>query len=133
MEASAMALTVEAALIKKQFKSPDEVRPFEQNMGRSTIVEIGGRMIGRSVCEPGWRWSDHVKPITQTDSCESLHLGMIMSGRMLVTMDDGRQLELAEGDVFEIPPGHDAEVLGVTACELIDFGGITEYAKPPGG
>ncbi|MBK5229829.1 MAG: cupin domain-containing protein [Thermoleophilia bacterium] len=128
-----MALNVEAALTKKQFSSPDEVRPFEQDMGQAAMVEIGGRMIGRGVYQPGWRWSEHVKPIAHTDSCEVLHLGMVMAGRMRVTMDDGKQIEIAEGDVFEIPPGHDAEVLGDTACELIDFGDITEYAKSSGG
>ncbi|MBI4897106.1 MAG: cupin domain-containing protein [Actinobacteria bacterium] len=125
-----MALTVEAALTKKQFGSPDEVRPFANGMGQATMLEIGGRMVGRSRCEPGWRWSQHVKPIAGTDSCETLHLGMIVSGSMRITMDDGRTLEVTEGDVFEIPPGHDAEVLGDEPCELIDFGDITEYAKP---
>lgn len=127
-----MALTVEAALTKKQFGSPDEVRPFEQDMGQTSMVEIGGRMIGRSVFEPGWCWSQHVKPIAQTDSCESLHLGMILTGAMRVTMTDGRKLDLTAGDVFEIPPGHDAEVLGDEPCELIDFGDLTEYARPGG-
>lgn len=127
-----MALTVEAALAQKQFSSPDEVRQFTQDMGRTELLEIGGRMVGRSTCEPGWKWSMHIKPITQTDTCEAFHLGMILSGEMRIEMSDGRQTILRTGDVFEIPPGHDAEVLGDEACVLVDFGDIAEYAKPPG-
>lgn len=126
-----MALTVQPMLVRKRFAEPDEVRPYAEDMGRVELVEIGGRMVGHSVCKPGWRWSKHVQPIAQTDSCEFLHLGMVLEGRMRITMDDGQQMEIGPGDVVEIPPGHDAEVIGDTTCELIDFGDITEFAKPP--
>ncbi|MFY9488074.1 MAG: cupin domain-containing protein [Solirubrobacterales bacterium] len=125
-----MALTVEAALTCRQFDMPDETRLFLDDMGRAEMIEIGGRMVARTTCEPGWRWSDHLRPIAQTKSCKSLHLGTCIAGEMRIIMDDGEQMEIRAGDVFEIPPGHDAEVIGSEACVILDFGDIAEYAKP---
>jgi quercetin dioxygenase-like cupin family protein len=117
-------------LAVKRFDSPDETREFKDGMGRAEIVRIGDRTASRSTFKPGWKWSLHVKPIAQTDSCEVFHLGMMQSGRMRVTMDDGQTIELGPGDVCAIPPEHDAEVLGDAECVLIDFGDMAEYAKP---
>lgn len=112
----------------KNFDAPDETRPFEGN-GKADVVQLGGRTIGRATFEPGWRWSENVKPIAQTDSCQVSHLGYILSGRMRVFMDDGAQGEAGPGDVFAIPPGHDAEVVGDQPCIALDFGEYAEYAK----
>ena len=112
----------------KSFDSPDEVRQFEGN-GKADVVMVGGKAIGRGTFEPGWRWSENVKPIAGTDSCQVSHLGYVMSGRMKVMMDDGSQQEVGPGNVVAIPPGHDAEVVGNEACVMIDFGEFGEYAK----
>jgi uncharacterized cupin superfamily protein len=117
-----------ASLELKSFDSPDEVREFE-GKGKADVVNVGGRTIGRGTFEPGWRWSENVKPIAGTDSCEVSHFGYVVSGRMRVTMDDGAESELRAGDVIAIPPGHDAEVVGDEPCVLLDFGEIDEYAK----
>jgi hypothetical protein len=47
---------------------------------------------------------------------------------MKVVMDDGTELELAPGDLVDIAPGHDAEVVGDEACVFIDFGDVSNYA-----
>ena len=112
----------------KSFDNPDETRPFEGN-GRAEVVNLGGRAIGRGTFEPGWRWSENVKPIAQTDSCEVSHLGYCLSGRMKIFMDDGGEAEVGPGDVAAIPPGHDAEVIGDEPCVLVDFGEFGDYAK----
>jgi hypothetical protein len=112
----------------KSFESPDEVRPFEGN-GKADVVNVGGRAIGRATFEPGWRWSENIKPIAQTDSCQVSHLGYCISGRMKVVMDDGTEGECGPGDVVAIPPGHDAEVVGDEPCVFIDFGEFGDYAK----
>ena len=112
----------------KSFESPDEVRPFE-GKGKADVLDIGGRVVGRTSLEPGWRWSRNVKPIAGTDSCQVSHLGYCLSGRMKVIMDDGSESELSSGDVVAIPPGHDAEVVGDEPCVFIDFGEFGEYAK----
>jgi hypothetical protein len=112
----------------KSFESPDETRPFE-GKGHADVVEVAGRTIGRGTFEPGWRWSENVKPIAGTDSCQVSHLGYCLSGRMKVIMDDGSEMEVGPGEVAAIPPGHDAEVVGDEACVFVDFGEFGDYAK----
>jgi hypothetical protein len=112
----------------KNFDSPDETRPFE-GKGQAYVLNIGGHTVGKAVFEPGWRWSVNIKPIAGTDSCQVSHLGMILSGQMRVMMDDGTEAVGGPGDVFALPPGHDAEVIGDEACVVVDFGEISEYAK----
>ena len=118
-----------AGMETKRFDAPDETRPFESN-GRVELVTLGGREIGKAIFEPGWRWSEHVKPIAQTESCKFAHLGYVLSGRMRVYMDDGSKGEIGPGDVFSIAPGHDAEVVGDEPCVMIDIGDEdANYAK----
>ena len=117
-----------AAAEVKNFDSPDETRPFE-GKGKADVVELAGKTIGRAVFEPGWRWSENVKPIAGTDSCEVSHLGYCISGRMKIFMDDGAEVEAGPGDVFAIPPGHDAETVGDEPCVALDFGEFGDYAK----
>jgi hypothetical protein len=112
----------------KNFDSPDEVRPFE-GKGQAEVLNIGGKVVGKATFEPGWKWSDNVKPIAGTDSCQVSHLGYVLSGRMRVYMDDGSEAEFGPGDVMAIPPGHDAETLGDEACVSLDFGEFGDYAK----
>ena len=112
----------------KSFDSPDEVRPFEGN-GQAEVLNIGGKVVGRATFEPGWKWSENVKPIAGTDSCQVSHLGYVISGRMRVFMDDGTEKEIGPGDVMAIPPGHDAETVGDEPCVSLDFGEFGDYAK----
>jgi quercetin dioxygenase-like cupin family protein len=117
-----------AGLETKSLDSPDETRPFEK--GRAEIVTLGGMTVGRGVFEPGWRWSEHVKPIAGTDSCEVAHTGYVVSGRLRVVMDDGSEGEVGAGDAYVIPPGHDAWTVGDETLVAVDFsGGMADYAK----
>jgi uncharacterized cupin superfamily protein len=117
-----------ASLEVKRFDSPDEVREFE-GKGHADVVNVGGKTIGRGTFEPGWRWSENVKPIAGTESCEVSHLGYCISGRMRVEMDDGSSGECGPGDVVAIAPGHDAVVVGEEPCIFLDFGEFGDYAK----
>jgi hypothetical protein len=117
-----------ATIAVKRFDAPDEVRPFEGH-GQVEVVTVAGRPVGKGTFEPGWRWSQDVKPIAGTDSCQVSHLGYCVSGAMRVHMDDGSKQDIRGGDVMAIPPGHDAEVLGDEPCVILDFGEISEYAK----
>ena len=116
-------------LEKKRFDSPDEVRPMADK-GRVEILNIGDGVVGLATFEPGWRWSEHVKPIAGTDSCQAAHLGYVVSGHQKVRMDDGSELDFEAGDIVAIPPGHDGWVVGDEPCVVVDFGGMTNYAKP---
>jgi hypothetical protein len=117
-----------ATVTVKSFDQPEEVRPFAGH-GHSDFVEIGGRPVGRGIFEPGWRWSQDLKPIAGTDSCQVHHMGYCIQGHMRVTMDDGSVQEIGPGQVADIPPGHDAEVVGDEACMFLDWGEISGYAK----
>jgi uncharacterized cupin superfamily protein len=112
----------------KNFDSPDETREFEGN-GSAKVVQLAGHTVGYGTFEPGWRWSQNVKPIAGTDSCQVAHFGYVLSGSMRIYMDDGQEVEINAGDVVAIPPGHDAEVTGSEACVMVDFGEIGDYAK----
>jgi hypothetical protein len=117
-----------ASVEAKSFETPDETRPFE-GKGEADVVELGGKTIGRARFEPGWKWSQNVKPIAGTDSCQVSHLGYCIEGRMKVYMDDGTEAEVGPGEAFAIPPGHDAEVVGDEDCVMVDFGEFGDYAK----
>jgi len=99
--------------------------------GQVEIVKVGDGVVGKATFEPGWRWSEHVKPIAGTESCQAAHLGYVLSGRQTAVMDDGSELDFGPGDVVAIPPGHDAWVVGDEACVVLDFAGMGEYAKAP--
>jgi len=120
---------VMAGLERKRFDAPDDKRPF-QDKGHVEIVNIGDGAVGRATFEPGWKWSDHVKPIAGTDSCQAAHVGYVISGRQLVHMDDGTELEIGPGDVVSIPAGHDGWTVGDEPCVVLDFAGMATYAKP---
>jgi hypothetical protein len=117
-----------ASIEVKNFSAPDERRPFE-GKGYADVVNLAGRVVGRGVFEPGWRWSTNVKPIAGTDSCQVSHLGYVLSGRMKVYSDDGTEGEIGPGDVYALSPGHDAETIGDEPCIALDFGEFGEYAK----
>jgi class 3 adenylate cyclase/quercetin dioxygenase-like cupin family protein len=114
---------------RKRFDRPDEVRTVEK--ARIELVELGDAAIGRTVFEPGWHWEEHVKPIVGTATCEVHHLGYVFSGRLHVEMDDGPSIELAAGDVYEVPPGHVAWVVGDEPWTSIDFAGRRMFARAP--
>ena len=120
--------TDQATLQKKSLDQPDETRPFKAK-GKVQIVKLGSVNVGRGTFEPGWRWSEHVKPIAGTESCESAHTGYCISGRMTVRMDDGTEDSVGPGDAFTIAPGHDAWTVGNESCVLLDFSGMENYAK----
>ena len=112
----------------KSFNTPDETRPFPK--GRMELMNIGGVEIGRGTFEPGWKWSECVKPIAKTDSCQVSHVGYVISGHMDVVMDDGQKIHFGPGDAMSIPPGHDAWIVGNEPCVVIDIGGAATYAVP---
>ncbi len=123
-------MTTEAStLMVKSLDRPEETRPTADK-GRLELVSLGDVTAGRATFLPGWRWSDHVKPIAGTDLCEAPHTGYCISGRMMIRMEDGTESEIGPGDAFVIPPRHDGWVLGDEPCVTLDFSGYRDYAKP---
>lgn len=116
----------ESAALTRRFDDPDEHREFP--FGRFDLVQIGGMTIGRAEYEPGWRWSDHVGAAQGQAMCEVEHLGLVLSGRNRIEMEDGRAIEVGPGDLFEIGPGHDSVVVGDEPYVSIHFLGADTYA-----
>lgn len=111
----------------QDFAAPDEIRTFEK--GRLEVIHTPMGDVGRMVLAPGWRWSDHVKPIAGTDLCQTAHFGYQISGRLRIQMADGRTIDASPGQVGSVPPGHDAWVVGDEAVVLLDWLGATDYAR----
>ena len=111
----------------KSMNRPDEVRSFDK--GRVELVKIGGATVGRAIFQPGWKWSESVKPLVKTKSCEAPHFQYHVSGTLRVKMDDGTEIDLKAGDVSLLPTGHDAWVVGNEPAVVVDFQGMIDYAK----
>ena len=112
---------------QKSFDTPDEVREFPN--GRADIVRVGGGEVGRFTFQPGWRWSNDVKPIAGTDLCQAPHMQYHVSGRIHVVMADGTEFEAGPGDVTSLPEGHDAWVVGDEPAVAVDWFGASNYAR----
>jgi len=116
-----------APLQRQSFDKPVEVRRFPN--GHIDVVELGDTVIGRFVLEPGWRWSRDVGPIAGTATCQYHHVGVVISGVMQVEMDDGTMIHLGPDVAFEIPPGHDAEIVSDEPWVALDFAGTRTFAQ----
>ena len=114
-------------LLLRRFDKPDEVREFEK--GRLELVHVGGMTIGRASYEPGWKWTEHVRPTVETELCEVEHVGLVVQGRAAVRMKDGSEVVMEPGDVFAVPPGHDSWVVGDEPYVSLHFLGAAAYAK----
>src|SRR5262249_18458841 len=112
----------------KSHDSPDETRTPDKT--RVEVVRLEGFTIGRFTFEPGWRWSEGVKPVVKTDSCQNSHVGYVVSGQLTVRLDDGSQRTVSAGDSYTIPPGHDAWVEGDQPFVGIEVMSAEQYAVP---
>jgi hypothetical protein len=114
----------------KNFDSADETRkPDKTTMD---VVDLGSAKAARLTAQPGWRWSECIKPVVGGDSCQTRHVGTVVSGRLHVVHNDGTEADVAPGDVYLIEPGHDAWVVGNDAFVAYEFESSTAatYARP---
>lgn len=112
-------------LAKKNLSNPDKTTEFPH--GKLEHVALDDTALARITLQPGWKWSQDVRPMAKTESCQSHHIQYILSGRLVIAMDDGTQTELESGDFVVIPPGHDAWVAGNGPFIAVDFSGMKEY------
>lgn len=112
----------------KSHNSPDEVRA--PNKTRVEVVRLPGYTLGRLNFEPGWKWSECVKPVVKTDSCQLSHVGYVVSGTLTVRLNDGTQKTIGPGSSYTIPPGHDAWVDGDQRFVCIEVMSAEQYARP---
>ena len=115
-------------VVLKRFEQPDETREFAR--GKFEIVRIGELTVGRATYQPGWKWTEHVRPLAGTAFCEVEHVGLVVSGRAMAAMADGKVVELTPGTLFHIPPvPHDSWVVGDEPYISLHFLGADHYAK----
>jgi len=115
---------------QRDFASPDEVRAFGH--GRLELLRIGDSEIGRLVLQPGWRWSEHVKPIAGTELCEAPHFQYHVAGTLRIRTADGAEFDATPGQVTSLPAGHDAWVVGDEDVVVVDWWGASNYARLQG-
>jgi mannose-6-phosphate isomerase-like protein (cupin superfamily) len=115
-------------LESKSHGTPDEIRKPDKT--KVEIVRLEGFTLGRYTMEPGWRWSQCIKPIVKTDSCQLTHVGHAVSGSITVRMNDGTQMTINAGESYTIPPGHDAWVDGKENFVGIEVMSAEQFAKP---
>ncbi|MEV7134205.1 cupin domain-containing protein [Arthrobacter sp. NPDC093128] len=121
------AVTVKT-LESKSFNEPDEKRRPPKT--EVDVVTVGDTTLGRFTFEPGWRWSETVKTVVHTDSCQNNHLGFCTGGTLTVEMEDGTRTTLRAGDAYAIPAGHDAWVEGDEAFVGYEIMSAATFAKP---
>ena len=113
----------------RDFDSPDETRTPDKT--RVEVVRLGDTTAARMTFEPGWKWSECVKPAVGTDTCQVRHVGTVQAGRLMVSHEDGTEVEIGPGDAYVIEPGHDAWVVGDERFVGIEFESkaAEEYAR----
>ena len=115
-------------VILRRFEQPDETREFER--GKFEIIRIGGLTIGRATYQPGWKWSEHVRPLAGTPFCDVEHVGLVVSGKAVASMIGGAIVELTPGLIFHIPAEpHDSWVVGDEPYVSLHFLGADHYTK----
>ena len=111
----------------KSYSKPDEVREFSH--GKAEILRIGDAEVGRYTFEPGWRWSNDIKPLAKTASCQAPHFQYHVAGILGIRTEDGREFEAGSGALTSLPAGHDAWVVGDEPVIVVDFFGASDYAR----
>ena len=108
-----------AGIKSNDFSSPDESMSFEKT--EMKVANLENIKVARVVIQPGWSWSSCIKPVVGTESCAARHIGVVVSGCMVATHDDGTEIKLCEGNAYVIEPGHDGRVEGDQPCILYEF------------
>ncbi|MFP5299372.1 MAG: cupin domain-containing protein [Actinomycetota bacterium] len=115
------------SIVHRNLDRPDEIRTPDKTT--VAVVHVGSADVGRFELEPGWRWSECIKPIVKTESCQLDHLGYVISGRIHVVHDDGSEAEIGPGEAYRIAPGHDAWVVGNEPAVGLEFESAAGYEE----
>jgi hypothetical protein len=110
-------------LTARSLDAADQTQTFDH--GKGELVRVAGSLLGRFTFEPGWRWSESVKKMAGTDSCQTHHLGFALSGHLHVRTDDGAEADIVAGEAYNIPPGHDGWVVGDETFIGLEFRGTS--------
>lgn len=123
--------TIMGRIQRKRLTEPDDVRQLGMPGSIVNILRVGSLTVGYGQVQPGWRWSTHMLKAIDEPLCQIHHLQLLLSGRFAVQMADGEYAEMGPNEIFDVPPGHDAWVVGDEPVELLDFlGNIEQIGRP---
>ena len=117
-------------LTVRSFDAADETRTPDKT--KLDLVDLGSAKAGRLTAQPGWRWSECIKPVVGSDSCQARHVGVITAGHLHIVHDDGTEADAGPGDAYVIEPGHDVWVIGDEPMVAFEFESTTvdTFARP---
>src|SRR5690348_16290766 len=84
-----------ASIESKSMDTPDETRTPDKTI--VSVVQLGSATVARLSVEPGWRWSECIKPVVGGECCQAAHLGYVVSGSLHIASKDGSELDLGSG------------------------------------
>ena len=76
-----------ANLYAKNFSDADEVK--NPPKAKVEVVKLGNVNASKLVLQPGWVWSECIKPTVGGESCQAGHVGVVISGRLGCSHNDG--------------------------------------------
>jgi class 3 adenylate cyclase len=117
-----------AGIEVKGFAQPDEFQELPRFIKEEVVV--GGVHVARTIFKPSWSWAEDMKPLVGTPTCLFHQEGFVISGRLAFETDDGARRVAGPGDVFDVPPRHDAWVEGDEAVVSVEFAGVRGFGKP---
>lgn len=123
-----MSVNFVTAMAVKSFDVPDKKRCPEK--AEFDLVTVNDYTVARLILGPGWRWSESIRPVEQTELCQHHHLGFCVSGALEVASSDGLRSTIHANDTYAIPPGHDEWVVGSASFVAVEFLGAASYGRP---
>jgi hypothetical protein len=112
--------------IVKRFDRPERVLVLEN--GRLELITVGAKVIGLGRYAPGWRWS-HAAAAARSGDRPPEHVGVVLSGRAKVVVDEGHEQDLMPGDFFHIVSEYDSWVVGYRPCEVLYLSGVEALVR----
>jgi len=125
-----MPLNFVTALAVKSFDLPDRKRCPDN--AEFDLVTVNDFSVARLILGPGWRWSESIRPLEETELCEHHHLGFCIAGVMEVESSGGVRSTIRANDTYAIPPGHDEWVAGSDPFVAVEFLGAASFGRRSG-
>ena len=122
-----MSVNFVTALAVKSFDAPDRKRCPDN--AEFDLVTVNDYSVARLILGPGWRWSESIRPLEQTELCQHHHLGFCISGEMEVESSEGMRTTIRPNDTYTIPPGHDEWVAGPASFVAVEFLGAASFGR----
>lgn len=107
--------------VVKNLDQPDEHLALEWLT--ADVVQVGDASIARTQMKPGASCLIN----TGGKSCQANHAGLVVSGRMGVTTDEGTTMEFGPNDVFDVGPGHVGWVIGDEPLVFVNWNGFRTW------